>query len=582
LLKIIQQPSEDGDRLELLKTVILYQLCEPLKLQSLKVNIPKLLAEVQRRLKRPVPGDSLPKIVVFTSFVQSCAEIVRYLTECLGEASVASHKFGQTRAQVEDNLNRFKTDPNCFILVCDYSGEEGRNLQFIDYMIHFDLPWSPNPLEQRIGRIDRIGRPLQIEFTVFAGVDLPDSPHDAWYRLLKEGFHIFQQSIASLQFYVDEKLLVLEAILFKSGANGLLETIETVQKEIEDEQVKISEQNTLDEIDALDEGATQYFQVLDDFDARHQEMQRVTENWICDALRFKPIHNPSTQGLKRYQPTEKTLVPGNDLTDNFAGVLEEFSTFNRRIANEQPGVKLLRIGEELTDALSSYINWDDRGQAFAMWRVEETWDSAEGEEWYGFRFNYAIETNLGNQGANIAKSKTLQRRADGLFPPIIESVFIDARHEPMSAVEDSTLLNILQRPYRGKSGQYRDYNIAKSRLSILDKFIESSKWQGFCHQARRSSSELLLQQPGLIELCEKSATRAEQKLDKRMEQLRLRLQRFSKQAGISSAGLEQELNNEIALSQVMIEGIRNPSIRLDSVGFIIVSGRTPVEFGDDD
>lgn len=60
LLQIIEQPSENGDRLELLQTVILYQLCEPLKLQSLKSNLPKLLAEVQQRLKRPIPGDSLP------------------------------------------------------------------------------------------------------------------------------------------------------------------------------------------------------------------------------------------------------------------------------------------------------------------------------------------------------------------------------------------------------------------------------------------------------------------------------------------------------------------------------------------
>ena len=242
LLRIIEQPSEDGDafgaafsadRLELLNTVILYQLCEPLKLQSLKFNLPKLLAEVQQRLKRPIPGDSLPKIVIFTSFVQTCAEIVRYLSDRFGEETVVSHQVGQTPSQIEENLNRFKKDPKCFILVCDSSGEEGRNLQFTNYMICFDLPWSPNRLEQRIGRIDRIGRLLKVEFTVFAGVDLPDSLHDAWYRLLKEGFNIFGQSIASLQFYVDEKLPLLAEILFKSGANGLLESIEIIQKEIQ-------------------------------------------------------------------------------------------------------------------------------------------------------------------------------------------------------------------------------------------------------------------------------------------------------------------------------------------------------------
>lgn len=582
LLRILEQPSEDGDRLELLQTVILYQLCEPLKLQSLKFNLPKLLAEVQQRLKRPIPGDSLPKIVIFTSFVQTCAEIVRYLSDRFGEGIVVSHQVGQTPSQVEKNLNRFKQDPKCFILVCDSSGEEGRNLQFTNYMIYVDLPWSPNRLEQRIGRIDRIGRALKVELTVFAGVDLPDSLHDAWYRLLKEGFNIFKQSIASLQFYVDEKLPVLAEILFKSGADGILESINVIQQEIEQEQVKISEQNALDEIDALDDNATQYFQALDDYDARHQEIQEITENWICQALNFKPIANPNLSTIKRYQPTGNTLIPANDLSSNFAGVLEEFGTFNRRVANQQSGMKLYRIGEKFVDALSSYIHWDDRGQAFAMWRVEETWDAGEGEEWYGFRFNYVIETNLTNYKETNTKSKILQRRVDGLFPPIVESVFIDARYEPMCAVEDETLLNILKRPYKGKGSKCRDYNLAKSRLSILDNFIEPSRWQEFCHQARRTSLELLSQRPEFISLCENSAIRAEQKLGKRLDQLRLRLNRLTNQERISHTVLEQELNNETALSQVIIEGIRHPSIRLDSVGFIIVSGRTPVQSQEDD
>ena len=582
LLQIIEQPSEDGDRLELLKTVILYQLCEPLKVQSLKFNLPKLLAEVQQRLKRPIPGDSLPKIVIFTSFVQTCAEIVRYLSDRFGEGTVVSHQVGQTRSQIEENLNRFKKDPKCFILVCDSSGEEGRNLQFTNYMICFDLPWSPNRLEQRIGRIDRIGRLLKVEFTVFAGVDLPDSLHDAWYRLLKEGFNIFGQSIASLQFYVDEKLSLLAEILFKSGANGLLESIEIIQKEIQQEQVKISEQNALDEIDALDENATQYFQALDDYDARHQEIQQVTEDWICDALRFKPITNPNFSALTRYKPTENTLIPANDLNSNFAGVLEEFGTFNRRVANQQLSAKLYRIGEKFVEALSSYIHRDDRGKAFAMWRVEETWDSGEGEEWYGFRFNYVIETNLTNSTGNTTKDKTLQRRVDGLFPPIVESVFIDARYEPMCAIEDETLLNILQRPYNGKGGKYRDYNLAKNRLSILDNFIDSSRWQEICYQARRTSLELLSQCPEFISLCENSAIRAEQKLGKRLDQLRLRLNRLTNQERIYNTVLEQELNNETALSQVIIEGIRHPSIRLDSVGFIIISGQAPAKFEEND
>jgi ATP-dependent helicase HepA len=575
LLQVIKQPSEDGDRLELLKTVILYYLCEPLKLQSLKGNISKLLAEVQRRLKRPVPGDSLPKIVVFSSFTQSCTEIIRLFTDCFGKDAFAANQCGQSRLQAEENLNRFKKDPNCFILVCDSSGEEGLNLQFVNYTIHFDLPWSPNRLEQRIGRVDRIGRPLQVEFTVFAGVDLADSVHNGWFTLLKEGFNIFQQSIASLQFYVDKKLPNLAEILFKSGAEGLLESIEIVKQEIIKEQIEISEQNALDEIDALDDTSCEYFQKLDDYDARHQEMERVAEDWICDALYFKHINNPNISGVKRYQANERTLIPVDNLKNNFANVLEGFGTFNRSIANQQPGFKLYRVGEKLMESLSSYMNWDDRGKAFAMWRFDENWNSTEGEEWYGFRFNYVVETNIVNYQGKISP-KILQRRVDGLFAPFVKSIFIDARYEPMSIVEDKKLLNILQFPYK-KSNQLQDYNLAKNRLHLIDDFITPSRWQEICDRARQTSLDLLTQQADFSKLCGKISHDAEQTLGRRIEQLRLRLNRFKEQEKNSHGGLEQELNDEIELSKMIIGGISQPSIRLDSVGFIVVSGQEPAQ-----
>ncbi|MEG4408756.1 protein DpdE [Microcoleus sp. MON2_D5] len=454
LLRIIQQPSEEGTRLELLKIVILYHLSETFKLQSYRSNLHKLLEQVQQRIRRPISGTPLPKIVIFTSFAQTGAEIFRCLSETFGQASVASHQLGLSRSHVEKSLNHFKNDQNCFILVCDSSAEEGRNFQFVDWMIHFDLPWSPNRLEQRIGRIDRIGRPLNVQFTVFAGSDLEDSPHDAWYQLLKDGFGIFHQSIASLQFYVDEKLPALVTTLFQSGASGLLEMIGTIQQEIAEEQVKISEQNALDEIDAQDENATQYFQTLDDYDARHQEIKRATEDWICQALHFKQIDDPNLEKVWRYQPTRRTLIPLHDLETRFAAYAQPSGTYNRRISTQYPGVNLYRIGEGFVEALASYIHWDDRGQAFAIWRCDESWDAGEGMEWFGFRFNYIVEANLEiaqkvltDFGIDNNKYKALKRRTDALLPPIIETIFMDAGSEPMSIVEDEALLNILQRPY---------------------------------------------------------------------------------------------------------------------------------------
>ncbi|MBW4554687.1 MAG: DEAD/DEAH box helicase family protein [Trichormus sp. ATA11-4-KO1] len=583
LLKILRQPVEDGDRQENLKTVLLNQLAAHFKIApTVRRNKQELLTRIQQRIRRPIPGDILPKFVIFTSFGQSCTEIVRCLSRSFGEETVAGHQLGESREKVEKNIRRFKDNPSCFILVCDRSGEEGLNFQFADCFIHFDLPWSPNQLEQRIGRFDRIGSKIGIQSCVFLGPYLEDSPQNAWYQLLKNGFGIFEQSIASLQFYVDEKLAELETALFQSGAAGLLAMIEPIQQQITAETVKISEQNALDEIDTLDENTHQYFQDLDNYDACHLEIKQAIEGWICDALGFKSVNNPNSAEVKRYQPTTRTLVSVDELKTHFANNnTDQFGTYNRRVANQNSGIKLFRIGEGLVESLVNYINWDDRGKAFAMWRTDDSWNPASGKEWFGFRFNYVVETNLEvarqilkTYNLDNSQDKILKRRVDALLPPTMETVFIDGRSQPVCVVEDAALLNILQRPYKYKnSDKCRDYNLAKERLGIIDDFVDASKWPSFCQQARRTSLELLCDRPNFIALHQQCSKVAEQKLSKRVEQLRLRLNRQT-----WDRTLAEELKIETALSAAILEGIRQPQIRLDSVGFIIVSGRSPIQF----
>ena len=48
------------------------------------------------------------------------------------------------------------------VLLCTQSGGEGRNIQFCNTLINFDVPWNPMAIEQRIGRIDRIGQHREV------------------------------------------------------------------------------------------------------------------------------------------------------------------------------------------------------------------------------------------------------------------------------------------------------------------------------------------------------------------------------------------------------------------------------------
>jgi SNF2 family DNA or RNA helicase len=63
---------------------------------------------------------------------------------------------GLSAREKDESIERFRQ--NAQILLTTDSGGEGRNLQFCHILFNFDLPWNPMRIEQRIGRLSRIGQ----------------------------------------------------------------------------------------------------------------------------------------------------------------------------------------------------------------------------------------------------------------------------------------------------------------------------------------------------------------------------------------------------------------------------------------
>jgi len=94
------------------------------------------------------------KFIIFTEFRATQGAIIRFLSK-LGY--ICSHINGSlSREERVEQVELFRSTNQ--ILVSTDAGGEGINLQFCYCMINFDLPWNPSRLEQRIGRIDRIGQ----------------------------------------------------------------------------------------------------------------------------------------------------------------------------------------------------------------------------------------------------------------------------------------------------------------------------------------------------------------------------------------------------------------------------------------
>jgi superfamily II DNA or RNA helicase len=100
-----------------------------------------------------------PKLVVFTEHVATLSYLEGRVSTLLGrkEAVVVIHGgIGrEDRLKVQES---FRHDPNVQVLLATDAAGEGINLQRAHFMVNYDLPWNPNRLEQRFGRIHRIGQ----------------------------------------------------------------------------------------------------------------------------------------------------------------------------------------------------------------------------------------------------------------------------------------------------------------------------------------------------------------------------------------------------------------------------------------
>ena len=99
---------------------------------------------------RAHPGS---KIILFSFFKAT----LRYLSSRLEEDGIGT-LIVHGGLDKQRLLEQFRTDPSILVLLASEVASEGVDLQFSSLLINYDLPWNPMRIEQRIGRIDRIGQ----------------------------------------------------------------------------------------------------------------------------------------------------------------------------------------------------------------------------------------------------------------------------------------------------------------------------------------------------------------------------------------------------------------------------------------
>ncbi|NDJ85571.1 MAG: DEAD/DEAH box helicase, partial [Chloroflexi bacterium] len=145
----------------------------------------ELLKLLQNTPEMQSPDRGQRKLVIFTEHRDTLNYLVEKLSTLIGrpEAIVTIH--GDIRREDRRSIeDRFRNDPAVVIMVATDAAGEGINLQRAHLMVNYDLPWNPNRLEQRFGRIHRIG---QTEVCHLWNLVAGDTREGAVYwRLLKK------------------------------------------------------------------------------------------------------------------------------------------------------------------------------------------------------------------------------------------------------------------------------------------------------------------------------------------------------------------------------------------------------------
>ncbi len=525
------------------------------------------------------------KVVAFSSSTRSAQE----LYECLLAVNNQDTVFGifeyMSPDDVETAIRQFRYGPKTAVIICDRSGELGLNFHFAQGIVHLDLPLSPARLEQRIGRIDRFGRRQEIiRQRVIIPSDENRSPWLAWYELLKSAFKIFDQSISEVHFVLDELEQDIVLALYREGSAGLKEMTIPVGQELDQERQRLDEQYALDRLATDEEEAITLFTSLKETDGNEHHLAKTVDQWLQRVLQFSHMYAPYVgHNVFTYRWNEqKTLVPqwpwriflmdGLDRKDE-----RRFITYHRAVAKQHSEVALMRPGFSLIDRIERFMIWDDRGSAFATWRMDPGWLVSERGEWMGFRLCYVIEADIGLIAEMLSNHiephliPSIRRRTDGFLPPWTEMLHIDLDFQE---VNDSELLTILTRSYfstPNDTGQ-RDYNLG-SRHKALFGLIDPQAFIDLCRQVRKQSEEIVRNSSRFLERTRQANQRTRQELEIRNDRLRQRNEAIFRETGDRDPNIDME----IAINEAIIKGVTQPRVHLDSIGFFIVADYPPDE-----
>ncbi|MGQ4873960.1 MAG: SNF2-related protein, partial [Promethearchaeia archaeon] len=370
-IKSNQKNSEDLFKQE----KILKEFCEKLKNLPFDSKVEKLI----KLIKQITSGHQSEKILIFTQFLDTLFYLKSILEEKIKVAMIQVFHGRMTKEQKDEAVEKFRTYKGISILISTEIGGEGRNFQFCRILINYDLPWNPMKLEQRIGRLDRIGQESK-EIYIYNFFIENTIETDIIFALNKR-INLFEESLGVLEPIIGKIEKEMQSIIFSESSGKKRKRLNDFYRMLDLQIKKAKElEMQLDDM-LLDKKSFQSTAWLDtlsseaDLKISHDELFILVKEFFENTQNIHGSFNIINNGDKNAQyievkieinQTSPLMQNKNKLTKStFIG------TFDLDLARIKENLEFFALGHPLIDNIIHYINSDAIKEKIAIIRINK-------------------------------------------------------------------------------------------------------------------------------------------------------------------------------------------------------------------
>ncbi|WP_180028830.1 RNA polymerase-associated protein RapA [Acinetobacter sp. YH16032] len=237
------------------------------------------------------------------------------------------------------------------ILLCSEIGSEGRNFQFASDLILFDLPANPDVLEQRIGRLDRIGQENRIQIHVPYLVGTAQERMFRWYN---EALNIFSNISPTAQTLQENFIVDLKDCLLADKGQAFEDLLEavSVQREALEQELQAGRDRLLEYNSCRPMVAQEIVQALEEYDDNTTLPMFMKRFMASTNIDFDEQSN----GTVIIKPTDQMQVQGLTLDEEGMTV-----TFYRDQAQIREDAQYITLEHPFTESVMEMINTQSFG-----------------------------------------------------------------------------------------------------------------------------------------------------------------------------------------------------------------------------